>query len=290
MTKIFRSLGMFAALLFITLGLFVLPAYAIDELMFSVSKPIPGMSCININEPADPAPWSDNYLCAPLPFAGQIQWSYAGPIANMRCTNINEPADPHTWTDNYLCVDKSFPAEFYWSYSGQRFDLKSVSFNEPADPETWTDNYLGWTVRSLPESETTDNLKILASSLSNGDGGGSCVGGRCREEAAELDKVKEILEGQIRETASQPTFRQLQEWIKKVGLPVAGRRALTFGGAAWRILGNITASDPRTIEREKRDGRLRDFDRERYSRDGDYKGQIERDAKEVARERGCHGC
>jgi hypothetical protein len=158
----------------------VLPAYAIDELRFSVSKPISGMSCLNINEPADPAPWSDNYLCTPLPFEGQIRWSYAGPIANMRCTNINEPADPHTWTDNYLCVDKDFPVEFYWSYSGQRPNLKSVSFNEPGDPESWTDNYLGWTLRSLPESETTDNLKIILSSISNsvaGIGSSGCGGG-----------------------------------------------------------------------------------------------------------------
>lgn len=290
MTSLFRILGIFIASLFVTLGLFVLPAYAIDELRFSISKPIPEMSCININEPADPAPWSDNYLCAPLPLAGQIRWSYAGPISNMRCTNINEPADPHTWTDNYLCVDENFPAEFYWSYSGQRPGLKSVSFNEPADPETWTDNYLGWTVRSLPESETTDNLRIVASSLSD-DGGGSCIGGRCRGRV-ELEKVEEILKEQSLESSSLPTFRQLQEYIAKVGLPAAGRRILSFGpGVIARVfLGDWVGPSTPIASKLERDQRLRSFDRDRYGRDGDYKSQIDRDAKEVAREKGCHGC
>ncbi len=284
MTKFLRLLEIFIFSLFITLGFFVFPAWAADELQFSVNKPIAGMSCININEPADPGPWSDNYLCAPLPFEGQIRWSYAGPIANMRCTNINEPADPHTWTDNYLCIDKNFPIEFYWSYSGQRPGLKLVSFNEPGDPDTWTDNYLGWKVRSLPESEVIDNLRIAISLGTVNIGSSGCGGGGgCTEEAQ-----KEILRELSRENT--PTFRAIQEWIGKVGLPTAGRRGLTFGDIAWRLFNILVADDPRTIERERRNGRLRDFDRERYDRDGDYKSQIDRDAKEVARERGCHGC
>ena len=199
---------------------------------------------------------------------------------------INEPNDPHTWTDNYLCVDQSFPAEFYWSYSGQRSDLNSVSFNEPADPESWTDNYLGWTVRSLPESETTDNF-IVASSLS-GDGGGSCIGNRCRE----LEKVEEISKKQSLESFSPPTFRQLQEYIAKVGLPAAGIRILTFGPIAIaRVFGgDLLGPSTPIVPQLERNQRLRSFERDRYGRDGDYKAQIDRDAKEVAREKGCHGC
>jgi hypothetical protein len=280
MKKLYRSLTILSISLFTALNILVLPAYAIDELRFSVHNPISGMSCININEPADPGPWSDNYLCAPLPIAGQIRWSYAGPIVNMRCTNINEPADPHTWTDNYLCVDNNFPAEFYWSYSGQRPGLKLVSFNEPGDPDTWSDNYLGWKLRSVPESQTQINAEILnksiGSSVVNIGSSGCGGGGGCAEGVISL------------------SFRAVQAIINKVGVARAGRVVATFGVMAEEIVNNISASDPKTIknerERAERNSRLEKFDRGRYDRDGDYKAQMDRDTREIAREHGCLGC
>jgi hypothetical protein len=69
---------------------------------WSCSRPIPGIACTQIVEPADPHTWSDNYFCASRDLG--IRWSYAGPIAGMRCTQMAEPADPDTWSDNYLCV------------------------------------------------------------------------------------------------------------------------------------------------------------------------------------------
>ncbi len=107
-----------------------------------------------------------------------------------------------------------------------------------------------------------------------------------------LEEIEEVLREQSLESSSLPlpTFRQVQESVKKEGTQPTGRRTLSLGEGAFRILNWVTASSPRTIEVEKRNQRLRDFDRERYNRDEAYKSQINRDAKEVARERGCYGC
>ncbi len=111
-------------------------------LAWNCGGPIPGWTCTQILEPADPHTWNDNYLCA----SGEIGavWSYAGPRAGMRCTQILEPADPHTWTDNYLCVPHNSPYYFQWSFAGPIPGNNCIQWDEPADPHTWADNYLCW--------------------------------------------------------------------------------------------------------------------------------------------------
>lgn len=37
-------------------------------------------------------------------YAGGFAWSCSRPLPGLVCTQIVEPADPHTWGDNYLCV------------------------------------------------------------------------------------------------------------------------------------------------------------------------------------------
>ncbi|HEX5746101.1 MAG TPA: cytochrome c peroxidase [Archangium sp.] len=117
-------------------------AAGFEGLAFSNHGPIPGMSCISVNESADPAGWADNYLCSPQ--SRGIVWSGAGPVAGMRCTAITEVYEPPetTWTDNYLCVPSDSPLRLSWSMSGPLFGKSCVRFHEPADPHTWSDNYL----------------------------------------------------------------------------------------------------------------------------------------------------
>ncbi|MBZ4417082.1 cytochrome c peroxidase [Myxococcus sp. RHSTA-1-4] len=111
-------------------------------LAFSDHGPIPGMSCVSVNESADPAGWSDNYLCSPRPEG--LAWSSAGPIAGMRCTQVSEAAEPPetTWNDNYVCVPTSSTLNFTWSMAGPVAGKACVRFHEPADPQPWMDNYL----------------------------------------------------------------------------------------------------------------------------------------------------
>lgn len=45
--------------------------------------------------PADPATWTDNYLC--------LASDSSGPVADKACIQWPEPANPNTWRDNYLC-------------------------------------------------------------------------------------------------------------------------------------------------------------------------------------------
>jgi hypothetical protein len=101
---------------------------------------IPGISCVQWLEPADPHTWNDNYLCSNQDYG--IRWSSAGPISGMRCTQIYESADPHTWNDNYLCVPPSSPINFSWASAGPIPNKKCMQIYEPADPHTWMDNYL----------------------------------------------------------------------------------------------------------------------------------------------------
>ncbi len=37
-------------------------------------------------------------------YSGGFGWSCYRPIPGMECTQIVEPADSHTWGDNYLCI------------------------------------------------------------------------------------------------------------------------------------------------------------------------------------------
>ena len=107
---------------------------------WSCSRPLPGLVCTQIVEPADPHTWGDNYFCASRDIG--MRWSNAGPLAGMRCTQVLEPADPNTWTDNFVCLPPRSPYNFQWSYAGPLRGQMCVQWNEPADPHTWGDNYL----------------------------------------------------------------------------------------------------------------------------------------------------
>jgi hypothetical protein len=112
----------------------------VDALDPSSAGPIGGKFCIQINEPADPDTWNDNYLCMDRDVG--LRWSYAGPIGGMTCISMNETAEPpsHTWADNYLCSPRDFG--LVWSTAGAVPGLRCVQIAEPADPDTWMDNYL----------------------------------------------------------------------------------------------------------------------------------------------------
>jgi cytochrome c peroxidase len=115
-----------------------------NGLAFSSHGPIPGMSCISVDESADPHGWRDNYLCSPTDRG--IRWSSAGPIAGMRCTAIREGLEPEetTWSDNYLCVPATSPLRLSWSMSGPLFGRACTRYNEPEDHQSWGDNFLCW--------------------------------------------------------------------------------------------------------------------------------------------------
>ena len=111
-------------------------------LAWSMAGPIEGMQCVQVNEPADPAPWADNYLCSVEDFG--IRWSSAGAIAGMRCTQITEPAEPaaHGWDDNYLCVPDSSPLELHWSTTGPIEKKRCIPIQELRDRDGWKNNSL----------------------------------------------------------------------------------------------------------------------------------------------------
>ncbi|HNN51314.1 MAG TPA: RICIN domain-containing protein [Pseudomonadota bacterium] len=115
---------------------------------WSCARPIPGMICEQIREPADPHTWSDNFFCSDRPLG--MKWSNSGLIPGMRCTQIVEPADPHTWNDNFLCLPHGSPYRLQWSYSGPIPGLACVAWNEPSDPHTWHDNFLCFSERQEP--------------------------------------------------------------------------------------------------------------------------------------------
>ncbi|HEU4535704.1 MAG TPA: M57 family metalloprotease [Polyangiaceae bacterium] len=110
------------------------------QLSWSSAGPIAGLQCTQINEPADPDTWDDNFLCANTNLG--LQWSFAGPIAGLRCTQIHEASDPHTWGDNFLCVPPSSPLQLVWSSAGPVAGKTCVQVHEASDPHTWLDNYL----------------------------------------------------------------------------------------------------------------------------------------------------
>lgn len=111
-------------------------------MIWSYAGPIAGKQCVQINEPADPHTWQDNYLCFDQNYA--IQWSYAGPIPNKKCTLVNEPSDSAGWDDNYICAPSYANYEFAWSHAGPIPNSCCVQMLEPSDPaaNTWTDNFI----------------------------------------------------------------------------------------------------------------------------------------------------
>lgn len=109
--------------------------------IWSPDGPVPGMTCTQWKEPADPHSWGDNFLCTTR--SEDIRWSADGPIAGMRCTQIYESRDPH-FNNNYLCVPNESALNFVWSESGNMSDMYCVRTDEPKDKHSWDDNYLCW--------------------------------------------------------------------------------------------------------------------------------------------------
>ncbi|MCI5135352.1 MAG: hypothetical protein D3920_09835 [Candidatus Electrothrix sp. AW2] len=109
--------------------------------IWSPNGAVPGMTCTQWKEPADPHSWGDNFLCTTR--NEDIRWSADGPIAGMRCTQIYESQDPH-FQNNYLCVPNESALNFVWSESGNMSDMYCVRTDEPKDKHSWDDNYLCW--------------------------------------------------------------------------------------------------------------------------------------------------
>ncbi|MFT3769743.1 MAG: M15 family metallopeptidase [Minicystis sp.] len=109
---------------------------------FSCDGPNAGQTCVNVNEPADPDSWADNYFCSDADWG--MKWSYDGPIDGMVCTNVAEAAEPHAaaWSDNYLCLPPQSPVRFQWNSAGPVAGLSCVHWNEPSDTGSWSDNHL----------------------------------------------------------------------------------------------------------------------------------------------------
>jgi PKD repeat protein len=123
-------------------------------LAWSVAGPVEGMNyCVAFTEPADPAPWGDNYLCSSRDFG--LKWSSAGPITGMRCTQITEPKEPveHGWTDNYLCVPESSPLELTWSSTGPIEGKECIRIGEHADRHGWKKTSLCYSLNSTDEAQ-----------------------------------------------------------------------------------------------------------------------------------------
>lgn len=59
--------------------------------------------CIAVGDKSEPDNhgWNNSYLCPGEHVS--FQWSQAGSIPGMHCVNWNEPRYPHSWNDNYLC-------------------------------------------------------------------------------------------------------------------------------------------------------------------------------------------
>lgn len=124
----------------------------LGRILWSANGPVEGMQCIQVYEPADPAPWAKNYLCSYQDLG--IKWSSAGPIADMRCTQITEPAEPveHGWTDNYLCVPESSSLELEWSNAGP-IAKKSCIAIRVQDKHGWKNNALCYSLNSKDEAQ-----------------------------------------------------------------------------------------------------------------------------------------
>lgn len=81
--------------------------------------PISGQFCTQIEEIADPNTWSDNYICAPQDYG--LQFRSNGTIPGMTCMNMPQPAPyaySWTWADNYLCWPPAQNLGLTWSTTG----------------------------------------------------------------------------------------------------------------------------------------------------------------------------
>ena len=108
---------------------------------FSCDGAQAGQSCVNVNEPADPSSWSDNFFCS-TPDIG-LKWSSEGKLAGLDCVAVEETVGPvpAAWKNNYLCVDEQLPYKLAFSMSGPLPGQNCVAWNEPA-AASWQDNFL----------------------------------------------------------------------------------------------------------------------------------------------------
>jgi hypothetical protein len=116
-----------------------------DNLKWSHNGPIDGMTCIKINEPAEPSTttWDNNFLCSSNTSISKWLWKYDGYIKvnDMKCILWSEKHDPHTWNDNYLCIPLNQWGSFIWSNSGPIADMNCINIIEPNDVAAWNNNY-----------------------------------------------------------------------------------------------------------------------------------------------------
>lgn len=105
-------------------------------------RPQIGYASLLIDEPADPGPWSDNYLLIENPLNLTWAWSHAGKLAGHICVSFNDPADPNTWQDNFLCYQGAERYDIQFSHAGPLQGYGACQILEPGDPDTWSDNYL----------------------------------------------------------------------------------------------------------------------------------------------------
>jgi hypothetical protein len=131
-------------------------------LAWSVAGPLKNMaSCVLVNEPADPAPGGDNYLCSVRDFG--LQWSPDGPLEGMRCTQVQEPAEPliHGWDNNYLCVPDSSRLELAWSAEGRIEEKRCLPVGEPGDSHAgsqgWRNTYLCYSFKKDGAQKQADS-------------------------------------------------------------------------------------------------------------------------------------
>ncbi len=108
---------------------------------FSCDGPQPNMACVNVNEPADPNTWNDNFFCSAQDLG--LRWSWAGDVAGFDCTPVTEAAEAQAsaWSDNRLCAPPQSPWKFEWSSAGPLAGRSCVHWNEPSDPNSWHDNF-----------------------------------------------------------------------------------------------------------------------------------------------------
>jgi hypothetical protein len=108
---------------------------------FSCDGKQAAMTCVSVNEPADPESWSNDYFCSTLDIG--MKWSSAGPIDGMTCTQVGEPSSKYAaaWADNYLCVPPQSPFAFAFSSKGKIAGQSCVEWNEPS-AASWSDNFV----------------------------------------------------------------------------------------------------------------------------------------------------
>uniref|UniRef100_A0A7M5WU82 Uncharacterized protein n=1 Tax=Clytia hemisphaerica TaxID=252671 RepID=A0A7M5WU82_9CNID len=121
-----------------------------EQFKFTTSGPIPGYTCIQIQEPSDPV-WArqTNYFCHE---AGEnirnigMRWSFTGRISTMKCRPVYEPSEPakYKWLDNFICVPIDAPYEFqFFNYVPRmNYRCRCLQWYNAKDPDTWGDNFL----------------------------------------------------------------------------------------------------------------------------------------------------